>query len=103
MIRGWGSRLAAWYFGSTVVLLTLFIGVYPALTRVQERYLFGYVSTAMILVPVAFELYLKDREAHKECPDCGEQVLAKARVCKHCGFRWEPPLPNPAGSVANEQ
>lgn len=25
----------------------------------------------------------------KRCPDCAEAVLADARVCKHCGFRFE--------------
>jgi hypothetical protein len=25
----------------------------------------------------------------KTCPDCAETVLAAARVCKHCGFRFE--------------
>jgi Uncharacterised protein family UPF0547 len=24
----------------------------------------------------------------KTCPDCAETVLAQARVCKHCGFRF---------------
>ena len=26
----------------------------------------------------------------KTCPDCAETVLAAARVCKHCGYRFEP-------------
>jgi hypothetical protein len=26
----------------------------------------------------------------KECPDCAETVLADARVCKHCGYRFAP-------------
>jgi hypothetical protein len=25
----------------------------------------------------------------KVCPECAEAVQAAARVCKHCGFRWE--------------
>jgi hypothetical protein len=25
----------------------------------------------------------------KQCPDCAETVLAAARVCKHCGYRFE--------------
>jgi hypothetical protein len=25
----------------------------------------------------------------KQCPDCAETVLADARVCKHCGYRFE--------------
>lgn len=28
----------------------------------------------------------------KRCPDCAETVLASARVCKHCHFRFAPPL-----------
>ena len=27
--------------------------------------------------------------AHKKCPDCAELVLAEARVCKHCGYRFD--------------
>lgn len=27
--------------------------------------------------------------ATKHCPDCAEEVLAAARVCKHCRYRWE--------------
>lgn len=29
-------------------------------------------------------------ERTKTCPDCAETVLAAARVCKHCGSRFEP-------------
>jgi hypothetical protein len=28
----------------------------------------------------------------KVCPDCAETVLHSARVCKHCHYRFEPPL-----------
>jgi len=28
----------------------------------------------------------------KVCPDCAETVLHSARVCKHCHFRFDPPL-----------
>lgn len=27
--------------------------------------------------------------AHKKCPDCAEFVLSEARVCKHCGYKFE--------------
>jgi hypothetical protein len=30
-----------------------------------------------------------DALATKVCPDCAESVLADARVCKHCGFRFD--------------
>jgi hypothetical protein len=28
-------------------------------------------------------------EATKQCPECAETVLAAAKICKHCGFRFE--------------
>jgi hypothetical protein len=41
----------------------------------------------------------------KKCPDCVETILADARVCKHCGYRFAPavassaPSPTPAGQT----
>lgn len=29
--------------------------------------------------------------ATKHCPDCAEEVLAAARVCKHCRYRFDEP------------
>lgn len=26
---------------------------------------------------------------HKRCPDCAETVQYEAKVCKHCGFRFD--------------
>ena len=31
-----------------------------------------------------------DERSTKTCPDCAETVLAAARVCKHCGYRFDP-------------
>src|SRR3954470_20363259 len=28
----------------------------------------------------------------KVCPDCAETVLHSARVCRHCHFRFDPPI-----------
>jgi Uncharacterised protein family UPF0547 len=30
-----------------------------------------------------------DEQETKTCPDCAETVLAAARVCKHCGYRFD--------------
>ena len=29
------------------------------------------------------------RAKMKKCPDCAEQIRADARVCKHCGYRFD--------------
>ena len=28
-------------------------------------------------------------QAQKKCPDCAEFVRLEARVCKHCGYRFD--------------
>ncbi len=30
----------------------------------------------------------KEKPATKKCPDCAETILAAAKVCKHCGYRF---------------
>ncbi len=32
---------------------------------------------------------MADSEDHKRCPDCAEQVLAAARKCRYCGYRFD--------------
>lgn len=32
----------------------------------------------------------------KKCPDCAETILADAKVCKHCGYRFLPSAPDAA-------
>ena len=44
-------------------------------------------------VPGPLQLVGDDAPTTKICPDCAETVLASARVCKHCRYRFAPPLP----------
>lgn len=36
---------------------------------------------------------LVGEQLRKRCPDCAETILADARVCKHCGYRFAPRVP----------
>jgi hypothetical protein len=42
--------------------------------------------------PGPLQLVDEPSPSTKCCPDCAETVLASARVCKHCRYRFEPPL-----------
>lgn len=53
----------------------------------------GFLVATAALLPVAVELYLRDRRSRTRCPDCCEEIRADARVCKHCGFRVAPTSP----------
>lgn len=57
--------------------------------------LVGATMLACAMSIFATLVYVRYRDTHKECPECAETVLARAKVCRHCGFRWEagPPLP----------
>ena len=39
-------------------------------------------------VPDAADAPVTAKAATKKCPDCAETVLADAKVCKHCGYRF---------------
>jgi ribosomal protein L40E len=36
-----------------------------------------------------------DDQPTKTCPDCAERVLVAARRCRHCGYRFDRPEPEP--------
>jgi hypothetical protein len=65
-----------------------------------------YVAGAGVAVALMGSLILRQSAKHrvpddplvaawaeaptKKCPDCAETVLADAKVCKHCGYRFAP-------------
>jgi uncharacterized protein UPF0547 len=53
----------------------------------------GGMSIALAFVVIStVSLQRGYKENHKNCPECMNTVLAGARICQHCGYRWEPPL-----------
>ena len=44
------------------------------------------------VAPGPLQIVDGDGPTTKVCPDCAETVLHSARVCKHCHFRFDPPL-----------
>ena len=39
-------------------------------------------------------------DEYKRCPDCAESVLAAARKCRYCGYRFDHASPLSGGSLA---
>jgi Uncharacterised protein family UPF0547 len=88
-----------------VLVLVLLVVLYAIPAIVVARYgarrgysFWALFWSAMGLGPVGWALVLlfvvlavgraEPARQRKQCPDCAESVLAKARVCKHCGYRF---------------
>jgi hypothetical protein len=52
----------------------------------------GIFAIVLATAYLAIRLPADYKRTHKPCPECANTVLAKARVCHHCAYRWEPPL-----------
>jgi hypothetical protein len=81
--------------GGGEMLLILMILALPAGLIVGAILLARYVIISGIVTGVSQARSQAPAAAtqlrvEKVCPDCAESVLAEARVCKHCGFRFEP-------------
>jgi hypothetical protein len=48
----------------------------------------AYGGWQMRKAEVVTEALPEPRRQTKQCPDCAETILAQARVCKHCGYRF---------------
>jgi uncharacterized membrane protein YdbT with pleckstrin-like domain len=92
--QGLGGKL--WGYGTIVISGTG--GSHEPFTNIADPFAFrkqvqeqistaqeaprGYVSAGDTPLPPA--------RAERECPYCAERILAKARICKHCGKEVQP-------------
>lgn len=56
---------------------------------------FGFVALGLVVLIVAVVAWERRATApsrRQQCPDCAEWVKTEARVCRHCGYRFAPPL-----------
>lgn len=73
---------------STVVPLG--IAIYVMGVGAALAFIGGWVMTST-------RQYEETARSTTECPDCAETILADARVCKHCGLRFDGPRAEQAG------
>lgn len=52
----------------------------------------GLITFSVLSVVAVFMLRSNYKASHKVCPECVNVVSSRARVCRHCGYRWLPPL-----------
>ena len=54
----------------------------------------GLVTFGLLAFFYVWELRQGYKKSRTVCPECSNVVLASARVCHYCGYRWKPPLPS---------
>ena len=48
----------------------------------------GATLAALAIVAIVLNVYWRARPKQR-CPDCAEWVFIDARVCAHCGYRFD--------------
>jgi amino acid transporter len=80
---------------ATSVLLPLAIFIEEGadyFTSFRSMQLGGAVALPVMLIVYISGLRERYKETHKPCPECCNVVIANARVCQYCSFRWQPRL-----------
>jgi hypothetical protein len=79
MGRAYAVRVAA------IIAAMVVTGVVAGLVAFDSwEHITAYVYVAVAAIPLFWDAYQHDKEAHKQCPDCCESVKSGARVCRFC-------------------
>lgn len=88
------------------IILTVGILVIPYLIlyglglmgREERKYICGNCRNVGCLVPTAPGVGYYTEPETKKYPECAEIVKREAKICRFCGYRFEPPERAPIGS-----
>lgn len=88
--------------GITGIALLCFAGTWGVLLLILWRTGHGDLALGptVVFALIGIGLWNRAREEsnapdQRTCPDCAEEILPEARVCKHCGYRFAPPTARP--------
>ena len=87
--RGWFRLLLLPFILLCLLCVVGFISMTEAgFSSFNPLHVYGVFGFSLAILFGVGGLHSSYTASYKMCPDCAETVLAKANVCKHCGFRW---------------
>jgi hypothetical protein len=87
-----------------LVFLLIVLGIYLGMCFIAGRVAEGkgrsfalWAGLTFLLWPIVLLVFFlpskrsdaRTADRQKQCPDCAEWVQYEARVCKHCGYRFD--------------
>jgi ribosomal protein S27AE len=90
-------RVLLWVFAvASAIGWLLFLFGRPLEGSEHELSILTFMGTLYLLIAVWLSVAVgKLREPNKKnCPDCANSVLAAARKCQHCGYRFDTAAPS---------
>lgn len=87
----WNWRTSTWVW--IFAAIAAFVAEFIYATNENYSDLQGHALALLIVVSVILAVYrgvtVDKHGASKLCPDCAEKVQPAARVCRHCGHRFD--------------